>query len=234
MSASITDRATKSRAGARAQLPLAAAVIILAGCLVCCNSSGYLVDGADTSGYTFAGVASEGYDATGESAGDTSLNVEREGVWKFASSGLTQADVGKAAYVLDNQTVVPSRNASLANHIYVGQIVEVVDATNCYVQIRPGARDPNFVRVTVDLAGVNAGAVSTATANVDLGGAASSGVYVKKVHSMQAYVTSTGAGATATRRVITTHYTLASGVITTVGDDSLNRLITSLTGVVKE
>jgi hypothetical protein len=234
MSASTTDRATKSRMGSLLPFPIAADAVLLAGCLACIDSDGYLVGGSDATGLRFAGVAQSAYDATGESDGDSTLEVAVDGEWLFASASLTQADVGKAVYILDNQTVVKSGHADLDYHIYVGRISQVVSATACWVRIEPGRKDPNLVTVTADLAGTNAAAISTANLNVSLGGKAASGVYAKEVLSMLAFVAADGSAATVCRKVITTHFTLSGGTITTVGNESANRLVTTLLGVVKE
>lgn len=230
MSATTTDRATSRKEGVMGICGMAA-VAILAGTLVCYNSSGYLTGGADTSGYTFAGVAYKAVDNSTGSAGDLTGEFYRRGAYQFASAALSADDVGKPVYLLDNQTVVLSGHASLTQHIYVGRITEVLSATSCYVDIRPGEKDPNLVDAVVDVAGTNAAALnlSTPAASLATGGTE---IYVKAVLAVWAFATS--GGASAGRKVVTTNYTLSGGTITTVTDESANRLYISLRGVIKQ
>lgn len=231
MSAATSDRPTRQKAGEIRALGVAAAAVMLAGCLACIDADGYAVDGSDTTGYRFLGVCREGKDNTDGADGDLTAEVYAKGEFLFASSGLAAEDIGKAVYLVDNQTVGLSGNASVDFHIYVGRITKVESATACWVAIDPDGVDPNLVDVTVDVAGTNAAAVSLATIAAAILSTASD-IYVKAVTGMQAYVTATGASAG--RKVVTTNYTLSGGVITTVTDESANRLFISLRGVLKQ
>lgn len=230
MSAATSDRATSSKARNWGALPVYAAVVLFSGCLTNTNSTGYLVPGADTSGHQFAGVVRKTQDNTDGASGDLTGEFHREGVFGFTSAALTQADIGQAVYALDDQTVVKSGHASLVNHVYVGRIVAVDSATRCWVDIRPGEVDPNLIDVVVEAAGTNASALSLSTAATALGG---TGIYVKVVNSVRANITADAAVATVNRKVVTTNYTLASGVITTVTNESANTLLISLRGILQ-
>ncbi len=234
MSAATSDRATRQKPGEIRALGIAAAAILFAGCLACIDADGYAVDGADTSGYRFLGVVRKGEDNTDGSDGTLNTEVYAKGDFLLASSGLAAEDVGKAVYLIDNQTVGLSANASVDQHIFVGRITKVESATACWVAIDPDGVDPNLIDVTVDVAG--AAAAGTLTSGLATIAAAidstASGLYVKAVTAMSAYVIATGLSAG--RKVVTTNYTVSGGVITCVTDESLNRLHVSLRGVLKQ
>jgi hypothetical protein len=231
MSASTTDRATSQREGSVVKLALAANAIIYAGCFVCRDSSGYIVNASDATALTFAGLAEEGYDATDESAGDTEIGIRQDGWHLMAGSGLSRADEGKAVFLLDNQTVATSDHASLVYHIYVGILRKYVSATSGWVEIRPSERNPRLLILTCEVTGPNATTFNFATVAGYFGG---SDLYVKRVLAAEAFVTSTGANATVARKVLTTHYTVSGGVVTAVGDESANTWQMTVLAVVEE
>ena len=234
MTATTQDLSIPSRAANRLSLGLAGAAVLFAGALVCRDSSGNAVDGSDATGLAFAGLAYAPADNTDGAAGDIEAEFITSGVHLLTAAGLAAGDEGRAVYLLDNQTVVLSGHASLDYHIYVGRIWKVVSATQAWVEIRPGEKDPNEVLTTLDVAGANAAALTTNlnAAVTAAFGSAYDGVYVKAVHGVQAYVTADGTSAG--RKVVTTNYTLASGVITTVTNESANRLFITLRGVLKQ
>lgn len=112
---------------------------IPAGVLVCSDASGYAVNAADTAAYHLLGRSNALVDTT--SAGplgqlaDGVASIECEhGVFKFGNSGIVLADVGKLAYVLDNQTVCLSGGTS--HTIAAGIIVAYVSATEVWIDTR--------------------------------------------------------------------------------------------------
>ncbi len=111
-------------------VPLAA-VKVFKGALLTFNSAGY-ADVGDAS-EPLAGVAIETVDNSAGAAGDKTVRVWRTGVFTFAGSGFTQADVGKQVQVSDDQTVV--LNSAGSGKVQIGRIVEFVSATSVRVQI---------------------------------------------------------------------------------------------------
>lgn len=121
---------TPARSGMKSSYGVYTNTIIYAGSIVCLNSSGYAVAGADASGNVVIGRACKTVDnrvnATG--AGDSgalTIEVER-GVfgWKQSGTAISDTTVGSFAYVLDSQTVT---NASAGNAIIAGIIVDYSD-----------------------------------------------------------------------------------------------------------
>ena len=239
MSASAADRNTQQSGLQVRTLPISAAAILFAGCLCCLDSDGYVIDGTDATAQKFAGIAQEafdntdGTDGTDEDGNDANVVLYTEGAFRFASASLTEADIGKAVYLLDNQTVVKSGHADLDFHIYVGRIISIESATVVWVAIDPYGIDPNLVDGTLDVAGTNAAAISLAS-HAFAAARGGTGLYVKAVDAMQASIIASEAVATVFRKVVTTNFTLASGVITTVTDESANRLFVSGRFVVKQ
>ncbi len=122
------DRITKSKGALRKQrYPVAASTTIYAGGLVCLNSSGYAIPAANTAGLSdVVGVACAKADNSGGSNGTIDVIVEYGGAFLInVGAGITQADVGRSAYVTDDETVTDDDAAT--NDIYVGQILEYLN-----------------------------------------------------------------------------------------------------------
>lgn len=131
MAALTDDRNTKREAGILREFPVAASTTIYAGSMVCLNTSGYAVPGADTASFIYVGVAQEKADNSSGSNGD--LNVETridDSVHEFAGSGLAVTDVGATAYVSDDQTIATSTTNSIA----AGKIIGIESATSALVK----------------------------------------------------------------------------------------------------
>ena len=111
---------------------------IYKGALVAINASGYATaTSLTTAGYVIVGVAAEQMDNSGGSAGDKRIRVESGAEFLFTASSITQAMLGNAVYVVDNNTV----DDSGTNNIYVGQLVEYVSTTQGWVFIpNPGVQ----------------------------------------------------------------------------------------------
>jgi hypothetical protein len=102
---------------------VAARAVIYKGALVCLNAAGYAVPAADDVGLTFVGVAYErGDNAAGED-GDVSARVWKDGSFRVAMASPQLSDLGKAAYVVDDNTVA----LATANAVPAGTIVEIPD-----------------------------------------------------------------------------------------------------------
>lgn len=128
MAATTVSIQTPERAGTTIKVPIAASTKILAGTIVCRNSSGYAVPGSDTASLVTLGIAAEEVDNSSGSAGDLSVNVLRGRSFFLQNDGtnpVTTTSVGTpgAAVIKDNQTVCVAAGA--ANDIPVGKPVEI-------------------------------------------------------------------------------------------------------------
>lgn len=86
----------------------AAAVKIYEGATVCGNSSGLAVRGGTSGSGHAMGIAEETVDNSGGSAGDKSVNLLQGRFWRDNSATtdeITEADIGKVCFVVDDQTV---------------------------------------------------------------------------------------------------------------------------------
>lgn len=118
--------------------PVAASTKLIEGALVALNTSGLLVNAADTSGFKFVGVLDETADNSAGSAGDVRGKVWTYGVIDVvAGFSAAAGDCGKQVYIVDNQTV--DLAAVTTNDVLVGRIVEVVSASKLRVAITPFA-----------------------------------------------------------------------------------------------
>ena len=228
MTARTSDLPIKSRAGEVGSCDLAAATTLYAGVLICFDTSGNLVNAANTSGFTFAGIGRQKVDNSTGAAGDKAAEFYKDGEWRLTGTGFAATDVGEKVYAIDNQTVGLKSHASVTQFIEVGEITEYVDATHVWVRIKsaPPHQAQQFV---LQIVGVNA-------ADLDLSAVAAAGwggsdIYVDAVQAIEAYVT--GTLATPILLADTTDYTVAGGVISIVGDQSAKTLLVTCTGSLK-
>lgn len=102
-----TERNTRARIGDLRVEPMAATVKIWGGSLAMRNAAGYLTKGATATGCVGVGRAEKTVDNTG-AAGAASIEY-RIGIFLFANSAagdlITIADIGKACFIVDDQTV---------------------------------------------------------------------------------------------------------------------------------
>jgi len=145
MAALTSSYETKRKDGQLVLYPLAAGVHTFKGALVCVvSATGLLVPGADVAGAVFVGVAYEdgnnvagyvpplgGTPGTG-AAGAVSIRVEKDGLYQFHKTGAVQSDVGKVAYLLDDNTV---STAATANSVHCGVVGALVDANTLAILI---------------------------------------------------------------------------------------------------
>lgn len=102
------DRNTPMEEGELISVPVAAGAKIFAGALVVANATGYAAPGSTALNLTYLGRAEGFVDNTGGADGAVSVNVRRLKAFKFANSGtdaVTQADLGKTCYIVDDETV---------------------------------------------------------------------------------------------------------------------------------
>lgn len=137
MAALTADKVRDVRPGGAIAIPVpvAASTTIYLGSIVNVNSSGYAVAGANDTSHECMGIAKEFVDNSAGSNGDLSVIVEFGQVEKFASTGITQADVGKSAYVLDSGTV--GDDAAASKNVHIGTIVRLVATNICEIHVLP-------------------------------------------------------------------------------------------------
>jgi hypothetical protein len=133
MTALSSNRYTKHRDGIITAHPVKAATKIYKGSLVCADSTGYAVRGADSAGCVFLGIAIEEADNSSGANGALSIRVQTSGVFSFAKSGsITQASLGSALYIVDDQTV--GLAATTTNDIACGRL-EALDGSDAWLRV---------------------------------------------------------------------------------------------------
>lgn len=131
MTALTSERDTPARDGKTFGIPMAAAVLIYAGALVCYDADRNATPGATATTLKGAGRAKETVDNTSGAAGDLTIEVER-GVFRFANAGdVVRANIGASAYAVDDQTV--SASSATSTRSIIG-IIEDVDAQGVWVR----------------------------------------------------------------------------------------------------
>ncbi len=86
-------------------LPAAANAHIYSGALVSVNAAGYVAPASDTSGETFLGVSRKESNNGGGANGALTAEGYLKGIFHFAAPGITQADLAKEAWVVDDNSV---------------------------------------------------------------------------------------------------------------------------------
>ena len=110
----------------------AGAHVFKGGLLTVASATGLVQAGADSAGQVFAGVAYESADNTSGAAGAKAVRVLKTGVFTYARAGASQADVGKAVFLVDDNSV---STAATTNNIACGIIVGVPDGSHVQVRI---------------------------------------------------------------------------------------------------
>lgn len=106
MTAITTARRIFERDDILTPVPVAAKTLIPEGAIVCLNATGYAVNGSAAKGLVYFGCADATADNTGGADGGLVLLVRRNRAFLWENDGtVTQAHVGKPAYIVDNQTV---------------------------------------------------------------------------------------------------------------------------------
>ncbi|MGV8987645.1 MAG: hypothetical protein ACOH2H_15345 [Cypionkella sp.] len=135
MTALAADRNTPALRGDLLKQAMAASALVYAGSLVVRNATGYLVKGTTTTGQIGVGRAEERVDNSGGADG-AKLIMVRPGIFRFGNSAstdaLTIADIGKACWVVDDQTVARTSNTSARSK---AGVVRDVDAQGVWVEL---------------------------------------------------------------------------------------------------
>lgn len=116
-------RNTSQVSGTFYALPVKAGVKIFAGTLVAIDATGHAIPAKTAADLTAAGRAEDTVDNATGADGDTVITAER-GAFQWdndASSPVTQADVGKECYMLDDETVT----ANATGTSVAGRVLQV-------------------------------------------------------------------------------------------------------------
>ena len=108
MSAAVRDRATQKRAGNAFPVAIAAGKKIFAETMAVANEQGYAEPGKTALGLIVLGVAVDTVDNQNGGNGADKVVLNRGQHFKFANfpgDPIGQAQMGKAAYMVDDQTV---------------------------------------------------------------------------------------------------------------------------------
>lgn len=120
MTATLVDRNTPYRDGELIPAPVAAGEHIPAGVIVCINAHGYAVNGKEATDLIYAGRAEDAVDNSAGQDGDLFILLRRGKLFLWENDGtLTQAHLGRRAYILDNQTVSASDGRSAVQEMPV-------------------------------------------------------------------------------------------------------------------
>ena len=136
MSALTADRNTPWKRAELIPVPVAANARIFAGALVAANATGFAVPGSTATTLTYLGRAEISVDNTGGSDGAKVVQVRRLRAFKFANLGadpVTQAEIGKVCYIVDDQTVAKTSNAGARS--FAGKVVGI-DSDGVWVEIQ--------------------------------------------------------------------------------------------------
>lgn len=108
------------------------------GAIVCRDSTGLAVNGADTAGYEVLGIATNNQ-ADNTNGIDSEINIELyvNQVHWFTTSGADNTWIGKDVYAVDNNLVAIT---GVNNWVKVGRVVRVESATKVWVYV-PGVRE---------------------------------------------------------------------------------------------
>lgn len=134
MVALTTERNTRLRIGDLRAEQMAATVKIWGGSLVMRNAAGYLTKGATATGCVGVGRAEKTVDNTG--AAGAAMVEYRTGTFLFANSAagdlITIADIGKACFIVDDQTVAKTDGTGTRSR---AGIVDGIEATGVWVRM---------------------------------------------------------------------------------------------------
>nr|WP_057928413.1 hypothetical protein [Burkholderia ambifaria] len=134
MSATTQDRNTPYIDGETVGVPVKANTVIRAGVIVCASAAGLAVEGSTATNLTYLGRAEQYVDNSTGADGAKTVRVRRLKAFKWENLGtdaVTQAQLGKACYVADNQTVAATDGAGTRSK---AGIVVGVDADGVWVQ----------------------------------------------------------------------------------------------------
>ncbi|OWV30185.1 hypothetical protein [Halomonas campaniensis] len=137
MTAATQNRKTAHRRGLSRGLLVAAGAECFAGTIAVINSGGYGEPGTTATGLTAVGVFEYYQDNTEGADGDQPVEVSR-GNFRFSNSAgadeITLADIGKACFIVDDQTVAKTNGTDTRSP---AGLVDDVDEYGVWVNIDP-------------------------------------------------------------------------------------------------
>jgi len=126
------DRPTPRRANVDNNDPVAAAKKVFAGAIVMLDALGNATPGATATGLIARGVAQKNVDNSGGAAGAVTVS-SMKGCFRFKNdASVTRTDIGKTAYVVDDETVANTDGTNTRSAL--GTITDV-DAIGVWVAI---------------------------------------------------------------------------------------------------
>ena len=137
MPAATQARDTHKRLGNQLTLAMAAATRIWGGTIVCVNASGLAVPGITSTTLKAVGQAEATADNLTGAASALSVNVERDGWYRFGNSSagdqIVLADVGADCFIVDDQTVAKTNGTSTRS---VAGVVCDVDTQGVWISFK--------------------------------------------------------------------------------------------------
>lgn len=115
MAALTADRNTPCKDGELIPFAMGANAKIFAGSIVVANATGFAVAGLTSATVTYLGCANESANNVGGADGAKTVLVRRKKAFKFnnlAGDLVTQADIGKTCYIVDDQTVAKTNGGN--------------------------------------------------------------------------------------------------------------------------
>lgn len=123
----------KRKDGKLVAMPIVANAKVFKGALVVvATATGLAQAGADAAGTVFVGVAYETCDNTGGAAAAKTVRVLKTGDYVYAKTGAVLTDIGKAALIVDDNTV---STAATTNSVACGVVVGLTDSAHVTVRI---------------------------------------------------------------------------------------------------
>jgi hypothetical protein len=115
MAALTADRNTPKKRADQIGVPVAAGTKVFAGGLAVANAAGFAAPGSVATTLTYLGRFAETVDNTAGANGARTVLVDRKEAFKFANHGadlITQAELGKTCYIVDDQTVARTNGSN--------------------------------------------------------------------------------------------------------------------------
>ncbi|WP_137972405.1 hypothetical protein [Pseudomonas sp. F(2018)] len=137
MTATTHNRNTPSVSGHRRGYPVAAAALCLAGTIAVIDADGLVQPGVTGLDLVAVGIFEAQVDNSAGAAGEQTAEVLRGFARLENSAGadeITAADIGKACFIVDNQTVAKTDGTGTRS---IAGIVDAVDDVGVWVLIDP-------------------------------------------------------------------------------------------------
>ncbi|MYM80542.1 hypothetical protein GTP44_01025 [Duganella sp. FT50W] len=128
------DRNTPHKERENLPVLVAGGAKIFAGAIAMANAAGFCVPGATATNLTYLGRAEMSVDNTAGTDGAATITVRRKKAFLWANSAtdpVTQADLFKTCYVVDDQTVAKTNGTNTRSA--AGRVVGV-DASGVWVE----------------------------------------------------------------------------------------------------